>query len=189
MIFSPGLKLDFYPHHHDRYLLLALRVIDVEDVSPLCGNHVEKFGKRPGPVIEQHGEPEDPPLSCHGLPDNPEELGGIDIPAADHQHNSTPQRDGDRAVQESRERGSAGTFGHHMLALEQQQHRVGNLFLGCEYNLVDQFLQDRKRPGTALCHPDSVRNRWLCRDPHGGSRRNRFGHQSWIVVPPPATCS
>ena len=107
----------------------ALRMVDVEDVASLHRDHGKEFCKCPGPVIEQHGEPQDPPLPCHDLPDNPEELGGIDIPAADHEHNGAPRRDCDRTVQERRERGCPGTFSHHVLALEQEQHCVGNLIL------------------------------------------------------------
>src|SRR5512137_2709159 len=118
MVPPPGLELYLHPCHHDRHLPFPLCVVDMEDIASLQGDHGEEFCKRPGSVIEQHGEPQDPSLSCHGLPDNPEELGGIDIPAADHEHNSTPLRDFDRTVQDCRERGSPGAFGHHMLALE-----------------------------------------------------------------------
>lgn len=149
---SSCLKLELHLHHINRQITLCRRMPDVEDVAPLPCNHGKQAGEGAGLVIEQHREPHDPAAPRERLADDSEQLGAINVAAADHEHHITVRSDWKRAVQERGERHGAGALCDHPFPLEQQQNRISNLFLGGKDDSIDKLPDDRQGEETGLCH-------------------------------------
>ena len=134
------------------------QVVDRDEVAAGLGDADEQAGEPARPVVHAREQAHPPALRGLVALRHAREHAGVDVAAREHDHRRALRGGRDRARAQRRDADRAGALDHELRALEQDDHRVGDVVLADGDELVDPVRDERQRspPGRLIAMPSAI---------------------------------